>query len=173
MSPIKLGKASTPQPPDPPSPDGQTPRAGEPAGTGELRGYEIGTGSKPKLKARKEAPGESKGISPVILFAAAGAVVVLLLVMVIGPSRPGTDAPTDTSKELSASYKAYLKQQKPPPPDIDEKVRQVEERLAAIAWAERVGRKDVLRRELDLLLMMDTDRGSPIYRYASQRLSRL
>ncbi len=49
----------------------------------------------------------------------------------------------------------------------------VEERLAAISWAERVGRRDVLRRELDLLLLLDTDRASPVYRYASRRLSRL
>ena len=41
------------------------------------------------------------------------------------------------------------------------------------ATALRVGRKDVVRHELDLLLVYDTDRTSPVYRFASRRLSRL
>ncbi len=172
MSPIKLGKASTPPPGGLP-PGGEGPQTGEPGGTGELRGYAIDSGRQPILKAKKESSAESKGVSPVILFAAVGALVILLLVIVIGPSKPGADTSSDEGKELVVSYKAYLKQQKPVPADMDERVRQVEERLAAISWAERVGRRDVLRRELDLLLLFDTDRASPVYRYASRRLSRL
>lgn len=172
MSPIKLGKASTPPPGGPP-PGGEGQQTAEPGGTGELRGYAIDSGKRPILKAKKESSGESKGVSPVILFAAVGALVILVLVIVIGPSKPGADTSSDESKELVVSYRAYLKQQKPVPADVDERVKQVEERLAAISWAERVGRRDVLRRELDLLLLLDTDRASPVYRYASRRLSRL
>lgn len=170
MSPIRLGKASIP-------PGGVQPGTGaEPPvapATGDLRGYDIGGDQRPKVAAKKKEKGEPRAISPVILFAAAAAAVVLVLVIVIGPSRPGAAGPADEDVNLVASYKTYLAQRRPPPPDADQRVREVESRLEAIGWAERVGRPDLMRRELDLLLMLDGDRDSPVYRYASRRLARL
>jgi pSer/pThr/pTyr-binding forkhead associated (FHA) protein len=141
-------------------------------------GYSIDTGrrvsARGKGKGKDKAKEEKQGVSPVILLSAVGAVVVLLLVIVIGPSRKAAfEATAAEHKKVVADYEAYLKKAKKPDAEIKVRAGEVRGRLEAIAWAERVGRKDTIRRELNVLLMMDEDRTSPVYLFAVKNLARL
>lgn len=139
-------------------------------------GYEVREkgvqAARSRAKAQAQAKPKQESTNPVVLMAGAVAIVVLLLVVMVDTS---TDAGPDTfdqAKTLSAQYKGWLEKQAETDPSIkvDARVTELERRMQAIAWAERVGRSADMRHELQVLLQMDGDRSSPVYQYAAGRL---
>jgi hypothetical protein len=107
------------------------------------------------------------------LYVAAGAAVLLLLALVLRPSERG-NAEGIASARLLRQYAQYLETKGPTKRiDLDERKKEVGERLQAVAWAKAIGDSAALEVELRGLLFIDQDKNSPLYQYSVSELKRL
>jgi hypothetical protein len=161
--------APAPAPAEPDADDED--QLGRSAGYGIRESAQEVARAKARAKAKeKEKQGEKKGVSPVILVAVGIAFLLFLGSLVMGPRKSTPDSGGEI-KALLTSYEGYLKKKNDPGVDVPERLDEVKRRLEAIAWAERVGEKNTAEHELQVLLMMDGDRSSPVHSYAVNRLS--
>ena len=140
-------------------------------------GYEVrqnaAQAARAKAKAHVKAKSkEGEKTSPVVVIGGLVAMVLLLLVLLVSPS---TDTGPDTiaqGQAVHADYERWLAAAAKNDPGIDPEARldELDRRLQAIAWAERVGRSRDIRDELTVLLQLDGDSSSPVYKYAASRL---
>jgi hypothetical protein len=125
--------------------------------------------AKQQVKAKAK---ESEAPKPMIVVLGLVGVLLLLLILVVSPSGESADGTIQQGAALKGQYEHWLKQKQESDPtvDVEGKLDELDKRIKAIAWAERVGRNDEVKRSLTVLLQQDTDNSSPVYQYAAGRL---
>jgi hypothetical protein len=144
----------------------------QPTQPGEIRqptpGWDLG---QPKPHADASKGLASKGSMRTILIAGGGIVVIMLALSILLASSGDRGVMlTKADQQVLSDYRKYLSKANPPPADADSKVGQVEQRLKAFRWAASLGDKHRAEQEYERLLLMDSDRSSPLYRYCVANL---
>lgn len=158
-----------------PSPlPGETPHAAaEETDAARVRpGFELGNKRPAVSGADEQAQKASR--RKLMIGVGVGIVLVLFLLMLLMPAGEKGAFLTSADQEMMRQYRDYLIQynQHPQGSDIETRIKDVERHLKAYRWAASVGEKKQAEREFDTLLLMDSDRNSPLYSYCVKKLSR-
>jgi pSer/pThr/pTyr-binding forkhead associated (FHA) protein len=123
---------------------------------------------KEKKKEKDKGAAKEPAVRPWILYLVGFAGLLFLLMMLF--SGGGPDGASDL-ETLHAEYETYLADNNNNGSiNVQERLTELDRRMKAIEWAERVGETDQVRHELQSLLVLDGDRASPVYQYATRRL---
>lgn len=115
----------------------------------------------------------SRGGLRTIMIAGGGVLLgLIVLSMMLAPSGEGGVLLTKGDQQLLSDYRKYIAQANLPPADADRKISEAEQRLKAYRWADSVSDKERTDREYRHLLLLDADRGSPLYKYCVDKLRR-
>jgi hypothetical protein len=108
------------------------------------------------------------------ILIAGGGVLCLLLVALLFVTISGDRGVilTKADNQVLDEYRAYLKKSMPEGSDAEAKMGQVAQRLKAFKWARQVGDSERAEQEYRSLLLMDSDRSSPLYRYCLDKLKK-
>ena len=134
------------------------------------QGFSLGK----KAPAAEPSSTAKPVVQPWILIVAGGAVVLLLLALLLAPGQ-GSSAEGLATERLLADYGKYLegKGAAANGVDIAERQKQARGRLRAVDWAREVGDTAKLENELTVLLFLDNDKNSPLYKYSVKQLKEL
>jgi len=137
------------------------------------RGYSIGVNARPEVE--QAAAGQRKkasSVRPATLIMLCGAVIFLVVVLLSGSakkSRVGSDR-----SDFLKSYATYLaKNKESQGVDLNRRLADVEYQLQRVVVAEETGDYQKARADLYVLMLIDRDGQSPLYKQCSAWLQRL
>lgn len=120
------------------------------------------------------ASSRKTGVQPWILFVAVGSIILLMAALFLGSSSSGGGAEAAANERLERQYLQYLEAKGHQNNlDVNQRRKEVRERLRAVTWAKALGDRAALESELRGLLVMDNDKNSPLYQYSVNQLMQL
>lgn len=161
---IEVPRSRMPRPADP-TPESAAPPEAAPM---PREGYGF---EQPQAVVPQQKGFLSRGGVRTILIAGGGVLLALIVLsMLLASSGEGGVMLTKGDQQLLSDYRKYVAQANLPPADADRKVSEAEQRLKAYRWADSVSDNERADREYQHLLLLDADRGSPLYKYCVEKL---
>jgi hypothetical protein len=139
----------------------------------DKRGYSIGVNAQQE-EERAAAGGRKKqqSVRPSTMIMLCGAVIFLVVVLLSGSAKKSQFG-SDRSDFLK-SYATYLRKNKESlGVDLNQRLADVEYRLQRVVVAEETGDYQKARADLYVLMLLDRDGQSPLYKQCSAWLQRL
>jgi len=151
------------------------PQTGGAASTGErgdVQNWKLRKGGERDNNQKKFGADPAK--RKLIIIMGGLVVLVLVLIAIFGPADERGVILTTEDKEALEQYRGYLTEAKKSAAslDITRRFKDAENRLKKYRVAAYVGEKAEAERQFDAMLVMDNDRGSPLFRYCSENLTR-